>query len=483
MNWHMIFTRGLASLTVALAACGGGGGDAADAGAVGSGSGGAGGSTGSGGSTGTGAGTGTTAATGLAYGGIEGFGSVWVNGVRYDTSNASFRRDGSTIAQSDLRVGMVARVQGSSTSSAASLVSVDSAVKGRVEQVQGGNFVVMGQTVQTDAGTVFDSGARPAAGDYIEAHGLPRAAGVIEATYIERKSTLASPPFVVTGFVSGQNTAASTLVVGSLTVAYAGAEVGDMPTGSWVGKLVEIKGSACAGSPVCGSLTASRIEPAGPRISSSPKAEVEGFVSALAADGFLLGAQRVVVSAGTRYRNGLAGDLIVGTKLEAEGAISNGVLTASEISFKAGARLEADVLQVSADRITLAGLPGITVQVTSQTRLDGLGSLGELRAGDHVRLRGRPVGSALVVATELDRRSTDADVELRGSVSSAANPVLIILGVSVDTANLSDSAFRNGNVVIGRTAFFAALTNGRAAKISGTRGSGGVAWRELELED
>jgi hypothetical protein len=360
---------------------------------------------------------------------------------------------------------------------------VDSAVKGRVEQVQGSSFVVMGQTVQTDAGTLFENGIRPSVGDYIEVHGLPRAAGLIEATYVERKSTLASPPFVVTGVVTGQNTAAATLVVGSLTVVYSGASISDMPADGWVGKVVEIKGSVCGGSPVCGTLTASRMQPAGPRISSSPKAEVEGFVSALSSDGFLLGSQRVVITPTTGYRNGAAGDLIIGTKLEAEGAIGNGVLTASTITFKAGARLEADVLQVSADRITLAGLPGITVQIAAQTRLQGLASLSNLQAGDHVRLRGRPVAPALVVATELERRSRDSDVELRGSVSSASNPVLTILGLSVNTGNLSDSAFRRGDVVIGRTAFFAALGNGRAAKISGTRSADSVVWRELELED
>jgi len=467
MNWHTLSTRGLAALTLFLAACGGGGGSV-DGGIGGTG----------------GGGDGGIGGTGAAYGSITGFGSVWVNGVRYDTSSASFRRDDdSNVSQSDLRIGMVARVEGSATAGTASLVSVDSAVKGRVEQVQGDTYVVMGQTVQTDAGTFFDNGIRPAVGDYIEVHGLPQAAGVIAATYIERKSTLASPPYIVTGFVTAQDAAASTLTIGALSVAYAGATTGDMPAGSWVGLLVEVKGSTCAGAPVCATLTASKVEPAGSRISASPKAEIEGFVSALTADGFLLGGQRVVVTANTQFEDGTAADLVVGTKLEVEGPISDGVLTAMEIEFKAGARIEADVLQVIGDRVTLVGLPGLSVQVTTQTALKDLGSLSALQPGDHVRLRGRPTDDGLVIATELELRSADTDVDVRGSVSSAADPVLTILGITIDTTGLPDSAFKEEDVVIGRAAFFAALTDGRAAEAKGRLSGNTVIWEELELED
>lgn len=456
-----------AALSLALAACGGGGG--ADGGIGGTGGGGSGGGIGG---------------TGVAYGEITGFGSIWVNGVRYDTSGASFRRDDDSVSQSDLRVGMVARVEGSAAS--ATRVSVDSALKGRVESATGDTYVVMGQTVQTDAGTAFDDGLRPAPGDVVEVHGLPRAPGVLAASYVERQSALATPPFVVTGFVSAHDTAAATLTIGALTVAYGGAAVEDLPAGSWVGLVVEAKGSVCSGTPVCGTLTATKVEPSGPRIASSPEAEIEGYVSALTADGFLLGAQRVVVTAGTRYEDGTAADLVVGAKVEAEGPVSDGVLTALEVEFKAGVRVEADVLAIVGDRLTLVGLPGLEVQVTAQTELDDLGSLAELQPGQHVRLRGRPVGGALVVATELEVRDADADVELRAGVTSAADPLLTLLGVTIDTGGLPDSAFRDDDAVIGRAAFFAALAGdgaGRSVSAKGRLGGGAVVWRELELDD
>lgn len=463
------FAALIAATAVLLAACGGGGG----IGGTGTGDGG----TGGGGGGGIGG-------TGAAYGGITGFGSVWVNGVRYDTSNASFRRDDDDNAsQSDLRVGMVARVEGNVAAGTATRVTVDSALKGRVEQAATDHYVVMGQTVAVDAGTRFEDGVRPTLGDYVEVHGLPQAAGTVAATYIERKSTLATPPFIVTGIVSAHDTAASTFTVGALTVSYAGADVGDMPTGSWVGLAVEAKGSVCAGTPVCGSLTASKVEPSGPRIASSPKAEVEGFVVSGTVADFMVAGLRVRTNGSTVFEDGVAADFAIGTKLEAEGPITDGVMTATKIEFKAGVRIEADVLTVVGDRLTLAGLPGIEVQVTPQTELKDLGSLADVTAGLHLRLRGRPVGDALVVATELEARSPDTDVDLRGSVSAATDPTFTLLGVTIDTTGLPDSAFREEDVVIGRAAFFAALTNGRPVEAKGRRSGNTVIWDEFELED
>jgi hypothetical protein len=461
--------RGLLAAVAAallLTACGGGGG----IGGTGTGDGG----TGGGGGGGIGG-------TGVAYGEITGFGSVWINGVRYDTSNASFRLGDDTVSQSDLRVGMVARVEGSGTT--ATVVTVDDAVKGRVEAVAADSLVVMGQTVRIDAQTRFEDGVRPALGDFVEVHGLPVAPGVLAASYIERES-VPDLPFEVTGYVSAHDTAARRLTIGTLVVDYSGARVSDMGSGSWEGLLVEVEGMVCAGSPVCGTLTATEVEPAGPRIASSPKAEVEGYVSALNPDGFDLGGLRVVVGPSTRYEDGLPTDLVVGARVEVEGPITDGVMAATKVEFDDSVEIEGDVASIAGDRLTIAGLPGVEVQVTSFTELDGLSSLGGLSVGDHVRIEGRPAGDQLVVAVELERDDADTRIELEAPVQAFADPTVTLLGVTIDTTGWSDSAFRDEDVVIGRSAFFAALSEGRLVKARGDLANDGIAtWDRLELED
>ena len=446
---------------------------------------------GSGGIDGTGGGgNGGIDGTGVSYGTITGFGSVWVNGVRFDVSDATIKLDDSTVAQADLRIGMVVRVNGSIEDSRAATITVDSAIKGRVEQVVDASHLrVMGQTVQIDNQTRFENGVVPVQGEYVEVHGLPVADGVVAAGYIERKSALATPPFAVKGFVKNHDTAAQTFVVGALTVNYTGATVSDLGAGSWDGKVVEVKGSACAGNPTCATLTATKVEPTGASVASAPKAEVEGFVTVLGANGFTLGATTVVTTASTVYEGGVAGDILVGTKLEVEGRIDNGVLTATKVEFRDSVRLEGDVasLDPGAGTVTLAGLPSVVVSVSGLTEFENVGSLAGVSVGDHLRIKARPGTGATVLAIEFERRgSSDSRVELQGPVTAVGGTsTLTILGTDIDTTGVSDNNFRGlEDAVLGRTAFFAAVKAGTLVKARGTLGAGNtITWNQLELED
>ena len=58
-------------------------------------------------------GSGTTPGPIVTFGTITGFGSVMVNGVRYDTSNATFLVDGQIATETSLAVGDVVIVRGS----------------------------------------------------------------------------------------------------------------------------------------------------------------------------------------------------------------------------------------------------------------------------------------------------------------------------------------------------------------------------------
>ncbi len=458
-------------LVLALTACGGGGGDSG------------------GGIDGTGGGGGGIDGTGVAFGTITGFGSVFVNGIEFGTSTSTIKLDDNNVSQNDLRVGMVVRVDGSIDNKQAATITVDDAVKGRVERViDPSRLVVMGQTVLIDNQTRLANGT-PVVNDYVEAHGLPSADGVVTAGYIERKTSLATPPFAVKGFVKSHDTTARTFVVGALTVNYSSATINDMPAGSWTGLLIDAKGSACAGQPVCGTLTASKVERGGAVVNNIAKAEIEGFVSSVTANGFVIGSQTVVTSASTVFEGGLAADIVVGSKVEAEGPISNGVLNAVKVSFRDNLRFEADVASVNAaaGTLTLAGLPGITVQVNSLTEFKNGGSLAGLAAPNHLRIKARPGANNSILALELELRSTSSDSRLilQGPIGTVTGTTsLTILGVTVDTTTIADSEFKNlSDASIGRAAFFAAVKPGMLVKARADRRSGANVWDQIELEN
>lgn len=423
----------------------------------------------------------------VAYGGISNFGSVWVNGVEYEVgADTTIRIDDRRASETDLRIGMVVRVDGSIAGRRAGEITVDGAVKGFVEQVIDANqIVVMGQTIQIDTTTRFENDVRPAAGDRVDVHGLVAGDGVIAAGYIETKTTAPNPPFAVKGVVKNQNSTAQTFQVGTLTVVYAAATIGDMPAGSWNGLEVEVKGSACAGSTVCGTLTASQVEPHGVDLSGSEKAEIEGVVASLTANGFTLGGMQVSTSASTRYEGGLAADLLVGTKVEVEGTVSGSTLVATKVSFRDAIKIEGDAASVSGNTLTITGLPGVTVSLTSITELKDLLALGDLAVGNHLRLRGKLGTGNSVVASRLELRSItpERDVELQAPATAVvADTSVTLLGVTVPITDIE--AYQDVNeAVITQAQFFAGAKVGTLIKAKGRLSGSVLTWRELQLEN
>lgn len=449
-----------------------------------------------GGGDGTQVASGGIGGTGVSYGTITNFGSVWVNGVRYDTTTATITVDGAPASQNDLRIGMVATVQGTiagTTGTAASIV-VEDAVEGYVEQKGTNTLTVLGQTVVVDGTTRYESGLSLALigeGDLLEVNGHVKANGVIAAAFVQKKAPSATADFQVHGYVTNYNPTAKTFTVGSLTVNYASAETGTMPAAPWNQMVVDVKGQGCGATPTCGTLTASSVEPQWLGVADADEAEVEGFVTGvLAASAFVVGNQLVVTTPATIYKGGLPTDIMVGVKLEVEGALAGGVLTASEVEFRDAIELESNVATVDSgsSALTLTGLAPITVTVDSLTQFKGsrANSLADIAPGDHVKVRGRLVAgtSSTVIATQLEETPPDTEVELQGPASAAADPDVTILGVVVDTTGIPDSSFTDLNdEPIGRAAFFATIRAGDLVKAGGTWSGSSVSWSEVELED
>jgi len=432
-----------------------------------------------------GGGTGGAGVTG-SFGTITAFGSVFVNGVEFSTSGATIVLDDNPATESNLRVGMVVTVSGPrSGSGSATRIEVDDAVKGFVEaKLDANHWTVMGQTVLVDDQTRFENNVQPGVGDFAEVHGLVVASGTISGSFIEKKNA-SFPPFEVKGLVKNHNDAAKTFDIGALTVNYNSATIRDMPNpagNAWNGLLVEAKGNTCATTPVCGTLTANKVEPNGPQMQDADEFEIEGFVTKInSPTDFVVGNQRVVTTASTLFEGGVAGDIAIGVKLEVEGVLAGGVLTASKVEFRDSIKIEADIDTVGASSLTLRGLPGITVTVNSLTQFEGsVSGLNNLVAGDHVRIRGRASGSNTVIATEVEKRSPDARVELQGPIQSitgaSPNQIVTILGVAVNTTGV---VFEDVN----RATFFAQAVVGTLVKARGSLSGSTVTWSEMELED
>ena len=252
---------------------------------------------------------------GIAVGPIDGFGSVIVNGVRFDTSDATFMVNGAAGTQSDLSVGQV--ICGAGTfdddglNGVAETVEFNDAVKGPIEagsvDTANGLFRVLGQTIKVTNSTLFDDSIQPPSmlglgdGDLVEVSGLPDADGRIVATRIEAEA--AGNQFEVTGQVTALNVGFSTFLLQDLVVDFSGAQLDDFPGGQISdGDLVEAEGSRFGGN---GELLATRVEYKGDIVGDDDlevgdEIEIEGIITTFnSSSDFGISGLRVLTDAGT----------------------------------------------------------------------------------------------------------------------------------------------------------------------------------------
>ena len=283
-----------------------------------------------GGSSSTTAGLPGTGGTGIyTQGSITGFGSVKVNGIKFDDVLAKVQMDGGPAESKDLRVGMVASVQGKRfddpTLGTASHIEVWSIAQGLVTNVAQGvatEFTVAGMTVQTDPNTSFYGVAAASAlvpNQVVTVWGLQAGTDGAHwtATCVVVRPMAMAMDVVSTGLVKGTN---SQPVLNGLVLT-------DSIAGTvTVGSLMRVQGTWSSAS---NSLAVAHAKLLGSGLVGQPsgdddiEVEIEGFVTDTpTASGFMLG--NIVVDASAMAP--INAQIKNGTRLEVHGTWQSGVL-------------------------------------------------------------------------------------------------------------------------------------------------------------
>ena len=442
--------------------------------------------------------------TGIAQGPISTFGSVVVNGVRYDTNSAVFTINGLSGSQDDLRVGQVITVSGTIDDNGvdgnADDVNFDDNVKGPIQSIDvaTSQIVVLGQTVLIDPETSFDDSISPASidglsvDDIVEVSGLVDADGRITATRIELKPV--GTEFEVLGFVSNLSAANFLFSINNLVVDYSNATLDNFAAGQISdGDFVEAKGMSLNAS---GELVATRVELKNvlPDVADGVHIEIQGFITRFAsAQDFDVTGLPVTTNGSTLFEGGDATDLGLNIKVEVEGDVdANGVLVATKVDIRRAkaVRATANVDSVNVGSSSLIML-GITISVDALTRLEDKSSadvrpltLADLNAGDYIEVRGGefPAGSGEILATILEREDADTEAILQGFVETISDPSFTILGVTIETGG--GTIFRDvTDNIISSTEFFNQLAPNSLVKAKGSEVSDTViSAQEVEFE-
>ena len=389
-----LLATGAASAALALFGCGGGGGDSL-------------------------AGVGSGGTGSFASGPIRGFGSIIVGGVRYDDSAARIATDaGAAASSADLRLGMMVEVNGGDIATdaltgqrraAASTISVRSEVEGPIQSIDlaSGTLAVLGQQVRVTPTTVFDDDLRGGlaslrVGQVVEIYGLLTAAGQYTATRIDDEDD--ARHYKLRGPVSGLDTTARTLRIGTAAVSYAG--LGTPPAGLANGQYARVE-LALTPSPT-GVWTATRLQTTPTGTGSLPttgrmNAELEGYITAFTSS-TRFAVNGVDVDAGSTAR--LPAGLALGRRVEVEGMLVNGTLVAHEVELEDDNDRDDDGLEIEGRITSVAAgsfvVRGVTVGYNAATRFKD-GTPAQLTVGVKVEVQGNlsPDGATLL-ATEIE---------------------------------------------------------------------------------
>ncbi|MES9834777.1 MAG: DUF5666 domain-containing protein [Candidatus Thiodiazotropha sp. DIVDIV] len=473
-------------LIVVLGACGGGGGGGGDS---------------------------TTNSSGdsVTVGRVDGFGSVYVNGIKFETTNTEYDVDDEQgFDDSSLAVGMIVRIEGSvnedGMTGVADSITYDDDVEGPIDSgslVKSGEvatFTILSMAVSVDANrTVFDDGASfdgLAEGQEIEVSGFFDGTQIV-ASRIELQSDGESD-YEIKGTVTAYDGSEITLELQNGVVAgpyplSSSVEL-DIPSDP-IGLFVELKLVS-----VGGSTEVVRIESDDSDLIDDDDEEVSlhGILSGDGNGGYSVNGVMFEVSSNTRYEpDTLEGNLSAGMEVEVEGYMQGEILLAEKIEAEdSEIEIEAPVSGVESSdakngvvTLDLGSGQSLAVVTDNSTRFedssdfdldeDGSFNLDELRDGDFVEMELKRMGDQYV-AISIEREDETSATKIEAPVEAFTDHVSVTLVGAVFTVYEATEYKLDDDRTDAET-FFGELNVGETAKIEDEGGDASI--EEIELDD
>ena len=421
---------------------------------------------------------------------ITGFGSVYVNGVEYETDGSSYDVDDATASGDDsLAVGMVVKIQGSvnpdGRTGNAESISYDDDIEGIVENLAVDpndpnvkTFTIMGVSVQAESGsTNFEGEDDPtfsfetiADGDNVEVSG-EFSGDVLIASYIEKQDA-SDDDFEAKGTVDQYNGSDFFVLVlrNGATLNVTVAAGADIPSAGIVnGQFVEVEGTIPDPVNAPDSLLATKVElEDDDRIGDDDEDEVEikGTLNFDAAtETWSVMDVALSFDGSTEYspeslEGAIADGSAEGLYVEVEGQYVNETLLVDEIELEEeNLEFKADVADVAATgprdgTVTLsfgAATGTLDVQVDADTMFlddDAMAQfdLTTISMGDKLEIKAHEAADGSLHATKLQLED-DPGYEIEGPVDAIDDNSIDVLGIvfGIDV----DTSFEDGMPVAG----------------------------------
>ena len=464
--------------------------------------------------------------TGIAAGKTTGFGSIYVNGRKFNTDTSQFIVDGDTNGtQSQLAVGMYVKLRvktldGNFTGEALEVVyddEVQGPVAGLAALVGGEtqrNFTVFGQNVTIDdTGTLFqtDPANNPGFGfdtisnnDVVEISGFRTSDSDITATYVEWKEFLiVGSELELRGTISGYVPPTQEFMLDGVLIRFDNMTEIEVPNGMLQdGLFVEVEGTYQT-SPV--RVDADEIEEEDEEFGDDiDDISLHGVISNYnqMTGEFEINGLPIDTSQATELSPANVLDLLDdGVEIEVEGDIEGGVFIADEVELRDGEselRTTIRTRDVNTGRIELEypgfgdnSLGTVWVNVDGQTLFEDESAanvpnltLDLLVPGDFVKIKG--IANTGEVSAEIVKRLDPDSSKLKGTVEAFdPNPFpdtsITILGIAYPVDPAATYEDENG-LPMNATDFFNAMVDSSIVELEDDDPADGDV-DELEFDD
>jgi hypothetical protein len=420
-----------------------------------------------------------------AKGRITGFGSIFVNGVEFETDSSVVEINDQSLSENELEIGMIVTVHGSvnadGVTGVASAIRYARELEGVVTSstVTGGvgTLVVMGQTVNVDGTTTYKNDSGNATYDdidlltnphVVEVSGYTDGNGTIYATRVELDSlTLgAGEELELKGLVKSVDTVNDTFQIGGITIHYGSSLLNDLTEADLQAGnntlYVKVKANSYSDP-----LIASKIEKEGDGEigesgSDGEEFDLEGVISAedSGAGTLTINGQVVIMPVDFDFNTVAPGD-----KFEVEGTYnSDGILVVEEYESRSEGNVEikgyVGTIDLVNSQITLLG-QAMTINTSTlmkdeqeSTKLKYF-SITDMQTGDWVEVYVNQQAGTYTI-TQLARKDPEDgagqyDFEIEGPITAEdTGEATAIAGIPVDCTSGTGGCENNysvGNVV------------------------------------
>ena len=353
---------------------------------------------------------------------VTGFGSVFVNGVRYETTSQQ---------QAGLKVGMKVNLKGKQGAdgqfAVVDSIVYDATAKGVISAIDYAqlSFRVLGQSYRVDDKTKLAQDFTDlSVGDYVELSAIRQAAEGYIATRIELAEQ--GDELELEGIISELDELEQRFNVGELVIDYSQAEEVEGTLSD--GTIVEIEAS---NAPIAGVLLADKVEVKSASDSAiGSLVKIEGLVAALDDNTVTVNDKVITLAQSTQFIKGDRGDLSINSRVYILAVNTDNGLQAQHIRFDKRSEIKvAGKVQTTNPEENTFMLHGVTYMVDEFTQYEDDSSadnqqlrLDNLNSGDVIKVEAFQFENSYIVR-DLERlavagQQTQRQYELEGRIAA-----------------------------------------------------------------